>query len=83
MTQKAWDVFLNGLWIDTVFFNSNLDEDYVRNSLVCHDHYNPDITIKVQKTMNPNFMSDSFAFSRYGPTPYIALSVHILYWPRM
>lgn len=56
MTQKAWDVFLNGLWIDTVFFNSNLDEDYVRNSLICHDHFHPDITLKVQKTMNPNFI---------------------------
>lgn len=48
MKQNAWDVFLDGIWVDTVFFNQDLDEDYVRNSLICHDHYHPDITLKVQ-----------------------------------
>jgi hypothetical protein len=44
---NAWDVFLDGKCIDTVFFDSYCDADYVRRCLVDHDGY--DSRIKVRK----------------------------------
>lgn len=59
--QIAWDVYgpsKNGRYrlgdtgmrydkIDTVFFNPDCDGDYVRDSLINHDGYHPDIVITV------------------------------------
>jgi hypothetical protein len=45
MKQNAWDVTLNGNLIDTVFFDQNCDEDYVRKSLIEHDGYDPGIQV--------------------------------------
>lgn len=46
MESNAWKVTLNGKWIDTVFFDKNLDKDYVKDSLINHDNYNPNINVR-------------------------------------
>jgi hypothetical protein len=43
--HTPWDVYLNGQWIDRVFFTADCDADYVRRSLINHDGYNPNITV--------------------------------------
>jgi hypothetical protein len=43
--MKAWDAFLNGKYIDTVFFSESFDHEYVKKSLVEHDGMNPDIKV--------------------------------------
>ena len=41
----AWNVYLNNRLIDTVFYMSNCDRDYVRDGLINHDGYNPRIVV--------------------------------------
>jgi hypothetical protein len=43
--MKAWEVFLNGRHVDTVFFDDDCDKEYVLQSLIEHDGYNPQIRI--------------------------------------
>ena len=43
---REWVVFLDGKWIDTVFFLPNCDKDYVLNSLINYDGFHPNIVIK-------------------------------------
>lgn len=43
--MTPWLVFLLNSHIDTVHFCSSCDADYVRNSLVNHDGYDPQITV--------------------------------------
>ena len=45
--MQAWDVYLNGKCIDTVFFMKGCDKEYVLNSLINHDGY--DCRIKIRK----------------------------------
>jgi hypothetical protein len=45
----AWDVILNGKVVDTVWYTKDCDADYVRRSLVDHDGYNPNITVRRSK----------------------------------
>lgn len=49
--HKAFDVFLNGQEIDTVFYNDsvNVDIDEVKRSLVNHDGYDPNIEVVERK----------------------------------
>ncbi len=48
--QQAWDVFLNGKHIDTVFANGyNADE--MKRSLINHDGYDPNIIVRLQRNM--------------------------------
>lgn len=49
MTQKAWNVYLHGNWIDTVFYTLDCDAEYVRNSLINHDGYDSRIQVKGAK----------------------------------
>lgn len=44
----AWNVYLRGKLIDTVFYNpgANVDNDDVRRSLIDHDGYDPGITVR-------------------------------------
>ena len=49
MKMQAWDVFLDGNLVDTVFYNPAWNDDYVRLSLINHDGYNQDIVVKKQK----------------------------------
>lgn len=44
--HQAWDVFLNGKKIDTVFFTPDCDRDYVYRSLVGHDGYDARIVVR-------------------------------------
>lgn len=44
--MTGWDVYLDGKCIDKVFFNDNLDEDYVKDSLINHDGYDSTITLE-------------------------------------
>lgn len=44
----AYDVFLDGEQIDTVFFGKNYTEEEVKKSLVDHDGMDPAITVKAQ-----------------------------------
>lgn len=45
--MQAWNVYLNGRLIDTVFYDKDCDQSYVRNGLINHDGY--DSRIKVFK----------------------------------
>lgn len=46
--QKAYEVYLHGQWIDTVFFSGCTTEE-VRKSLINHDGYNPLIKVRERK----------------------------------
>lgn len=46
MRHQAWNVYLNGKLIDTVFYDKDCDADYVRRGLIEHDGYNPAITVR-------------------------------------
>ena len=37
--MQAWNVYLNGKLIDTVFYNESCTLDYVRRGLIEHDGY--------------------------------------------
>ena len=43
--KMAWDVYLNGKQIETVFFNDSCDKEYVLRSLIDHDGFPSDICI--------------------------------------
>lgn len=43
----AWNVYLHGKWIDTVFFTKDCDADYVYRALVDHDGYNSGIKVRM------------------------------------
>lgn len=49
--QRAFDVFLDGVEIDTVFYSegAQVDEAEVKHSLINHDGYDPGITVKEHK----------------------------------
>ena len=44
--MQAWNVYLNGKCIDTVFYQSSCDADYVRSGLIGHDGYDSAITVR-------------------------------------
>lgn len=46
MAAQAWNVYLRGKLIDTVFFTHDIDADTVRRSLVNHDGYDSAITVR-------------------------------------
>lgn len=46
MVQIGWDVYIiNGEYLDTVFFDPDMNAEDVYHSLVEHDGYRPDIRI--------------------------------------
>ena len=45
----SWDVYLRGHWIDRVWFLDICDAEYVRTSLINHDGYNSEITVRKGK----------------------------------
>jgi len=47
--HTAWDVYLNGKLIDTVFYTADCEAEYVKHSLVDHDGYDPAITVYRRK----------------------------------
>lgn len=48
MSMTAWNIYLGRKLLTTVFYGSLCDADYVKRSLVEHDHY--DCRIKVRKS---------------------------------
>lgn len=46
MKARAWNVYLRGRLIDTVWFDADCDRDYVLRALIDHDGY--DSRIEVQ-----------------------------------
>lgn len=48
--MNAWDVYLNGKKIDTVFYMPDCDAEYVRTSLINHDGYDARITVVKAKS---------------------------------
>ena len=49
MRQQAWNVYLNGKLIDTVFYTPDCDADYVRTGLINHDGYHSGIIVRKRK----------------------------------
>jgi hypothetical protein len=49
--MRAFNVYLNGRLIDTVFYSKsdNIDADEVKHSLINHDGYDSRITVKEDK----------------------------------
>lgn len=46
MTQIGWDIYIiNGKYLDTVFFDPDMDAETVKRSLIEHDGYRPDIRV--------------------------------------
>mgnify|MGYP003137853219 CR=1 FL=1 len=54
MPAKAYDVFLNGKEIDTVFYTDSTVDD-VKRSLVDRDGYNPGIVVKKATGRPPKY----------------------------
>lgn len=44
--MQAWNVYLKGKKIDTVFYTIDCDADYVKSGLINHDGYNPNIKVR-------------------------------------
>jgi len=44
--MQAWNVYLNGKNIDTVFYNNDCEKDYVLDGLINHDCYDSAITVQ-------------------------------------
>jgi hypothetical protein len=44
--MQAWNVYLRGRLIDTVFYNRDCDSEYVRQSLINHDGYDYRIVVR-------------------------------------
>jgi len=47
--MNAWKVYLADHHIDTVFYDETMDGDEVRDSLVSHDGYDPEITVELDE----------------------------------
>ena len=46
MKQYAYNVYLAGEWVDTVFANY-VDAEYMRRSLIDHDGYDSHIVVRL------------------------------------
>lgn len=44
--MRAWNIYLFGELIDTVFYDDDCDAEYVRTSLIEHDGYDPEIDVE-------------------------------------
>jgi len=47
--MTAWAVFLNGKQIDTVFYLPEITAQEVREGLINHDGYDPQIVVRKEK----------------------------------
>lgn len=43
--MQAWNIYLNGRLIDTVFYDRDCDQWYVKQGLINHDCYNKNIKV--------------------------------------
>jgi hypothetical protein len=44
--MTKWNVYLNNRIIDTVFYTSSCEADYIKNSLISHDGYDCRIIVR-------------------------------------
>lgn len=44
----AWEVYLDGEQINTVFYTADCDSEYVRTTLINHDGYPSNIIVKLR-----------------------------------
>lgn len=51
----AWNVYLKGRLIDTVFYDSDCAADYVLRGLVDHDGYDSRITVRRDRQLSRKF----------------------------
>lgn len=49
MPANAWDVYVGNKIIDTVFFDKDCDEWYVKHALINHDGYPSNIEVKLAR----------------------------------
>ncbi len=47
--MRFWDVYLDGNLVDSVQYAGNCDEEYVLRTLVEHDGYNSEISVKLSE----------------------------------
>ena len=47
----AWNVYLHGKRIETVYYTADCDRDYVRKSLIEHDGYHHNILLVVKRVI--------------------------------
>ena len=57
--SNKWNVYLDGKWIDAVFYSEGIDKDYVRESLINHDGYDPNIKVVKARELKPINVSAS------------------------
>lgn len=50
MKMQGWDVIVGGRVVNTAFYDSDMDAETVRRSLIDHDGYDEGITIRQAKT---------------------------------
>jgi hypothetical protein len=50
---QAWNVYLDGKLIDTVFYDKDCDADYVKRGLINHDGYDSSITVRKSNKYAP------------------------------
>ena len=62
MKTIAWNVYLNGRLIDTVFYDADCDHWYVKNGLINHDGYNSAIIVK-----RARYLGDPVSIEDYEP----------------
>jgi len=55
MKTTWWKVYLFDRLIDKVQYQSDCDKDYVYNTLVNHDGYNPNIVVKKESNKRKNY----------------------------
>jgi hypothetical protein len=46
MRQQAWNVYLFGKWIETVYYQPNVDREEVLQGLVDHDGFDARISVR-------------------------------------
>jgi len=44
-----WQIYLNGVWEDTVSYCETMSEDEVKHSLINHDGYDIDIELRLEQ----------------------------------
>ncbi len=47
--SQEWAVYLNGKYLDSVYFDVDCCRDYVKLALVNHEGYNPAIEVEAHK----------------------------------
>lgn len=51
-TPLAWNVYLNGRRIDTIFTVAGMDAEEVKSGLVDHDGYDPGIRVRRNRELS-------------------------------